>query len=193
MYSCGESINAFNWCKCILRWPTVPQSQLSKKFLHPYLAACSWEEVYTGPQNHFLMSCHSLRLQSAPWPALECGLWNGECHTTQGWTLQRINQVGKCTLTSDFLNIKEPAILSIQPLTLWISFTAKSVQIISCTIVLDVSGLLLGMVQRNTMNLHSNERIHYRVFFDIDFGQLLTTNHLKYINAMSEATYKLVK
>lgn len=50
----------------------------------------------------------------------------------------------------------------------------------SRTIVLYVSGLLLGLVQRNAMNLHSNQRIHNRVFFDIDFGQLLTTDNLKY-------------
>lgn len=99
--------------------------QKSERFSQSHLAACSWGGEYTGPQNHFLMSFHSLPLQSAPWPALGCGWWNGEYHTTQGWTLQRIYQVGKCGRTSGFLNIKWAAILSIQTLPLFISLTVR--------------------------------------------------------------------
>lgn len=102
-------------------------------FLYPCLAACSWEGVYTGPQNHSLMSCHSLPRQSAAWPALGCGWWTGEYHTTQGWTLQRRNQVGECASASDSLNIKG------QTSPLFICFTAKrslvplfSMYLVSC-------------------------------------------------------------
>ena len=56
---------------------------------------------------------------------------------------------------------------------------------LSCTIVLDVSGLLLGLVHRNTVDLHSDQRIYYRILLDVDFGQLLTTDHLKHINTAS--------
>lgn len=104
-------------------------------------------------------------------------------------------QVGKRALTSAFLNIKWPAVPSIQTWPLVISFAVKkAAQSIFCTVVLDVSGLLLGLVQRNAVNLHSNQRIHNRVFLDIDFGQLLTTNHLKYIHEwISEVLHKVAK
>jgi len=49
-----------------------------------------------------------------------------------------------------------------------------------CTVVLDVSGLLLGLVHRDPVDLHSDQRIHDGAFFDVDFGQLLTADHLKH-------------
>lgn len=62
------------------------------------------------------------------------------------------------------------------------------IQSLYCTIILYVSGLLLGLVHRNSMDLHSDQRIHYRSLFDVDFGELLATDHLimhEYINAYS--------
>lgn len=58
---------------------------------------------------------------------------------------------------------------------------------ISSTIVLNVSGLLLGLVHRDSMDLHPDQRIHYRILFDVDFGKLLATDHLETNNVLNES------
>lgn len=39
-----------------------------------------------------------------------------------------------------------------------------------CTIIFNISGLLFGLVNRNAMDLHPDQRIHYRIFFYVDLG-----------------------
>lgn len=47
------------------------------------------------------------------------------------------------------------------------------------TIIFNISRLLFGLVHRNTMDLHPDQGIHDRIFFDVDFGQLLAADYLE--------------
>lgn len=49
----------------------------------------------------------------------------------------------------------------------------------SRTVVVDVSGLLSGLVCRDAVDLHPHQRVHDGPLFDVDFGQLLAADHLE--------------
>lgn len=46
------------------------------------------------------------------------------------------------------------------------------------TVVVDVAGLLLGLVLRDAVDLHSDQRVHDGSLLLVDLGQLLRADHL---------------